>query len=73
MKTKLTLTFDKAFLPKAKRYAREHGVSLSQLIEQTLKKIALKESPTFSEQWRGKFHLSERTSPRYKALKKRYQ
>ncbi len=40
MKTKLTVTVDREILPKAKRYARARGVSLSSLIEDALRAFA---------------------------------
>ncbi len=36
MKKKLTITVDAELLPRAKRYARSQGVSLSSLIEESL-------------------------------------
>ena len=40
MKKKLTITIDAELLPKAKRYARSRGVSLSSFIEQSLREVA---------------------------------
>ena len=40
MKQKLTITVDAELLPLAKRYARSRGVSLSSLIEQSLREVA---------------------------------
>ena len=37
---KLTITVDAELLPLAKRYARSRGVSLSSLIEQSLREVA---------------------------------
>ncbi|MFM1962019.1 MAG: hypothetical protein RLZZ172_864 [Bacteroidota bacterium] len=39
MNTKLTLNIDKQIIEEAKHYAREHGVSLSKLIETYLDSI----------------------------------
>ena len=39
MSTKLTLTVDKTIIEKAKRYAKEKGRSLSEIIENYLKAI----------------------------------
>ena len=36
MKKKLTITIDSELIPVAKRYARQHGISLSALIERYL-------------------------------------
>ena len=40
MKQKLTVTVDAELLPVAKRYARSRGVSLSSLVEQSLREMA---------------------------------
>ena len=40
MKQKLTITVDSDLLPVAKRYARSRGVSLSSLVEQSLREMA---------------------------------
>ncbi len=73
MKQKLTITVDADLLPAAKRYARSRGVSLSSLIEQSLRAMAGEESPSFSERWRGKFQAAERDDdPRYAALAEKF-
>jgi len=73
VKRKLTITVDADLLPAAKRYARSRGVSLSSLIEQSLREMAGEDSPSFSERWRGKFQPAERDDdPRYAALAKKY-
>ena len=43
MNTKLTLTIEKSVIEKAKRYAREKGRSLSDLVENYLKIITREE------------------------------
>ena len=73
MKQKLTITVDAELIPKAKRYARARGVSLSSLVEQSLKQMTKGEKPSFSSRWRGKFRPVERKGdPRYDALAKKY-
>lgn len=72
MKKKLTITVDAALLPKAKRYARSQGVSLSSLVEDGLRRLAFDESPSFSARWRGGFCPAERDGPRYEALAKKH-
>ena len=73
MKQKLTITVDGDLLPAAKRYARSRGVSLSSLIERSLKEMAGEATPSFSARWRGKFRAAEREGdPRYDALAKKY-
>ena len=72
MKQKLTITVDADLVPKAKRYARSRGVSLSSLIEQALREAAGADSPSFAARWRGRFKPAERDDPRYDALAKKY-
>ena len=73
MKQKLTITIDAELLPAAKRYARSRGVSLSSLIEQSLREMAGEDSPSFSARWRGRLQAAEREDdPRYAALAKKY-
>ena len=43
MTTKLTLTIDKSVIEEAKRYAKSQGRSLSNLIEEYLKSVSLKD------------------------------
>ena len=73
MKQKLTITVDAELLPVAKRYARARGVSLSSLIERSLRELAGEDAPSFSSRWRGKFRAAEREDdPRYAALAEKY-
>ena len=73
MKQKLTITVDAEFIPAAKRYARSRGVSLSSLVEQSLRKLAGEATPSFSTRWRGKFRAAERDGdPRYEELARKY-
>lgn len=72
MKQKLTVTVDAGLLPLAKRYARAHGVSLSSLVEQSLREVAGKDVSSFASRWRGRFRPAERDDPRYDALAKKY-
>ncbi len=72
MKKKLTITVDAELLPKAKRYARSRGVSLSSLVEAGLRDLATAEAGSFSERWRGEFRPAEREDARYEALAKKY-
>lgn len=72
MKQKLTITVDSALIPAAKRYARSQGVSLSYLVERSLRDLTKEATPSFSSRWRGKFRTSERNEPRYEALKRKY-
>ncbi len=72
MKQKLTITVDAELLPIAKRYARSRGVSLSALIEQSLREMAGENTQSFASRWRGKFRAVERDDPRYQALDRKY-
>ena len=72
MKKKLTVTIDEDLLPKAKRYARAHGLSLSQLIESALREMAVEEYAPFSQRWRGRFAPAERDDERYNRLAEKY-
>ena len=72
MKQKLTITVDAELLPIAKRYARSRGVSLSSLVEQSLREMAGEGTQSFASRWRGKFRAAERDDPRYDALAKKY-
>ena len=73
MKQKLTITVAADLVPAAKRYARSRGVSLSSLVEQSLREMTGEETPSFASRWRGKFRAAEREGdPRYNALASKY-
>jgi len=72
VKRKLTVTVDAEMLPMAKRYARSRGVSLSSLIEQSLRGLVNEDRPSFASRWRGKLRLANRGGTRYDALEKKY-
>jgi post-segregation antitoxin (ccd killing protein) len=73
MKTKLTVTIDEELVPRAKRYARGQGVSLSSLIESALIEMTARgETAPFSERWRGAMVLADRDDERYRALAEKY-
>jgi hypothetical protein len=72
MKTKLTITVDRELIPKAKRYARARGMSLSAVIEDALRGLAEDEGQSFVERWRGRFVLADRDDERYRALVKKH-
>ena len=72
MKKKLTLTVDAELLPKAKRYARSRGVSLSSLVEEALRGMASEEAPSFVDRWRGQFQAATRDDERFRALAEKY-
>ena len=72
MKRKLTMTVDAEVLPMAKRYARSLGVSLSSLIDQSLREVAGEHAPSFASRWRGQLKAALRDDPRYDALARKY-
>lgn len=72
MKKKLTITVDAELIPRAKRYARSRRVSLSSLIEQSLRDMAGEDAPSFSSRWRGSFQAANRDGSRYGKLARKY-
>ena len=72
MKKKLTVTIDAEVLPRAKRFARSNGVSLSSLIERSLRDVTEDETSTFATKWRGRFKAVGRDDLRYDALARKY-
>jgi len=72
MKARLTVTIDEEILPRAKRFARSHGISLSQLIERGLREHDSGETRSFSERWRGAFRPAARSDDRYRRLARKY-
>ena len=73
MKRKFTITVDTELISMAKPYSRTRGVSLSSLVEQSLREMTRGETPSFSSRWRGKFRAAQRENdPRYDALAKKY-
>ncbi|MFQ5744231.1 MAG: DUF6364 family protein [Acidobacteriota bacterium] len=72
MKRKLTVTIDEELLPRAKRYARSSGVSLSQLIETELRELTSRDSASFSARWGGRFRPAAHDDDRYRRLASKY-
>ena len=72
MKKKLTITVDSELVPRAKRYARARGVSLSSVIEDSLRELTQDLGPSFVERWRGRFEAASRDDDRFRALAKKY-
>ena len=72
MKTKLTVTIDSELVPRAKRYARAQGVSLSALIEDALRDMTTGERESFASRWRGKFEVVPEDDPRFQYLAEKY-
>lgn len=72
MKTKLTVTIDADLVPRAKRFARRRGMSLSAVIEEALRDLSEDETASFVERWRGRFDPASRDDERFRALARRY-
>ena len=72
MKRKLTITIDDALLDEAERLARSRGLSLSSLVETSLRETLTEDAPTFATRWRGRFRPAQRNDARYKALARKY-
>lgn len=71
MKTKLTITVSKDLVPRAKRFARKRGTSLSAVIEEALR-AATSKDVDFVERWRGRFQLRDKDAQRFRYLKDKY-
>jgi len=73
MKTKLTLTVDDDVVRRSKEHAGHNNTSLSQLVEDLLRKEVEAEEPDFVDTWGGKFVLREHPGdPRFERLKRKY-
>lgn len=72
MKKRLTISVDADVIALAKRCANSRGISLSSLIEQSIREVAKEDTPSFASRWRGEFRAAERNAPRYDALAKKY-
>jgi post-segregation antitoxin (ccd killing protein) len=72
MKSKLTITVDADLIPRAKRYARARGVSLSSLIEDVLRGMAAEEEPSFADRWKGRFEPASPEDDRFRTLAEKY-
>jgi antitoxin component of RelBE/YafQ-DinJ toxin-antitoxin module len=58
MKKRLSITIDEFVLSRAKRYASARGVSLSSLVEGSLREMAGNEGLSFSARWKGRFRVA---------------
>lgn len=74
MKKRLTISADADVISIAQRCANSRGISLSSLIEQSIREIAKAEenTPSFTSRWRGEFRAAERNSQCYDALANKY-
>jgi len=71
MKTKLTVTVSRDLIPRAKRFAKKRGTSLSAVIEDALR-AATTEEIDFAGKWRGRFQLIDKDAARFRYLKDKY-
>lgn len=72
MKAELTVTIDEELIPKAERLAHERGISLSELVEASLRTVTEHPEGSFSQRWRGQFRPADRDDERYRTLAKRH-
>jgi hypothetical protein len=72
MKTKVTITVEDDLVPRAKRYARSQGTSLSGLIERKLREVSAPPRESFASRWRGQFKPARRKDERYRELAKKH-
>jgi len=72
MKRQLTIDLDEALALEVERFALSSGLSLSSLIETSLRETLASDAPTFAARWRGRFRPAERDDPRYEALARKH-
>jgi len=70
MKRKLTITVDSELLSRPR--STPACVSLSSLVEASLRAVVAEETPPFSERWRGPLEEARRDDARYEALARKY-
>jgi len=73
MKTKLNLTIDSDLVPRSKIFAKRRGKSVSELVEELLKKIISDENNSFTSKWVGRLTISQSEDVRTKYLNERYK
>lgn len=73
MKAKLTITVDENLIPEAKRYARSRGQSLSQVVEDGLRKTIAEGDAGFAQRWRGRFRAADGDDERFALLAQKYR
>jgi hypothetical protein len=74
MKRKLTLTVDQSVIRAGKEMAKREGTSLSQLVEDSVRKRTEAAQRPFSEQWGGCIRIDERPDDlRLAYLKEHYK
>ena len=73
MKTKLNLTIDSDLVPRSKIFAKRRGKSVSELVEELLKKVTSDENKSFTSKWIGRLTISQNEDVRTVYLKERYK
>ena len=73
MKTKLTISVERDLIAKAKKAARSHRTSLSQIVEEHFKDVTSGNDVPFSTRWRGRFEIKTDRSARMNYLLKHHQ
>jgi len=73
MKTKLNLTIESDLVPRSKIFAKRRGKSVSELVEELLKKVISDENKSFTSKWIGRLTISQNEDVRTKYLKDRYK
>ncbi len=71
-KRELTVAVDADLAAAAEEYARSRRISLSALIERSLRQITAPNAQSFATRWRGRFNPAERDGARYAALSQKY-
>jgi hypothetical protein len=73
MKTKLTLTVDDDVVRRSKEHASRRATSLSQFVEDLLRRAVDADEPDFVDQWGGKLVWRDRPGDaRMEYLKRKY-
>ena len=72
MQQERTINLNVALVARAEAHARSRGVSLSSLIETSLRETLAVDAPSFATRWRGRFRPAQRNDPRYQALARKY-
>lgn len=72
MKTKLTLSIEKAVVDEAKEYAAFKKSSLSRIVENALEQHTIQARPAFGDRWRGRFIPAGKRDARYSHLMERH-
>jgi predicted DNA-binding ribbon-helix-helix protein len=69
--TKITITLDPDFFLEVQEYARSRGLSLTQLVEESLEE-RLKNDESFVQRWKEAVEPARQEANRYRRLVRRY-